>query len=301
MDWLISWLFIILIASLLIKIVSQMDHKPRNHQHKTKTHTEHVSPFRLTGVYNVGSVRSGEPEKIPEKAANALRFVCMSDTHNQAHVHQIPDGDFFIHSGDFTNTSTPEEIQQFITFLGTLPHKYKVVIAGNHDTLFDGPYFNKNWYTHWKSDSGCPEDLKTALISSCIYLEDEPVTIQGVNFYGSPRHTLTGWAFGGEEPELSQHWAKIPLDTDILITHGPPAKYGSFTKKPKGGLEDLGSTSLLSKVGEVKPVVHLFGHVHGQYGTYPAADIETLFINAANTERNRPIVFDLEYKDLNIL
>jgi len=45
--------------------------------------------------------------------------------------------DVLIHAGDLTNNGTVEEIQKQIDWLASLPHREKIVIAGNHDSYFD--------------------------------------------------------------------------------------------------------------------------------------------------------------------
>ena len=69
-----------------------------------------------------------------------MRFVCISDTHSQAHQMQykIPAADVLIHAGDFTVSGHLDEVQRFNDFLGSLDHiKHKIVIAGNHELSFD--------------------------------------------------------------------------------------------------------------------------------------------------------------------
>lgn len=73
---------------------------------------------------------------------NKVRIVCMSDTHSLTPYlkFEIPDGDIFIHAGDFTKCGKLDEVTDFNTWLGTLPHKHKIVIAGNHELSFDGTF-----------------------------------------------------------------------------------------------------------------------------------------------------------------
>ena len=68
-----------------------------------------------------------EPDKV--------RFVCMSDTHSLIRniMFDIPNGDVFIHAGDFTKCGQKDEVISFNKWLGSLPHKHKIVIAGNHE------------------------------------------------------------------------------------------------------------------------------------------------------------------------
>ena len=62
-----------------------------------------------------------------------------------------------------------EEIAKFNGWLGTLPHRYKILIAGNHDLLFE-------------TEPAFAEDL----ITNAVYLRDSSVTVGGIKFYGSP-------------------------------------------------------------------------------------------------------------------
>jgi predicted phosphodiesterase len=67
-----------------------------------------------------------------------VRVICISDTHGQHAALRVPDGDILIHAGDFmTYGNAPREIIDFNTWLGRQPHAHKIVIAGNHDRLFE--------------------------------------------------------------------------------------------------------------------------------------------------------------------
>ena len=64
----------------------------------------------------------------------------MSDTHDlhkNLDVSALPPADIFIHAGDFTQNSYRGEINRFIEFLDKLPYRHKIVIAGNHDFIYD--------------------------------------------------------------------------------------------------------------------------------------------------------------------
>lgn len=49
-----------------------------------------------------------------------VRFVCMSDTHSLIRNlnFDVPDGDVFIHAGDFTKCGQKEEVIEFNNWLG---------------------------------------------------------------------------------------------------------------------------------------------------------------------------------------
>lgn len=52
--------------------------------------------------------------------SNKVRFVCMSDTHSliQNIKFDVPDGDVFLHAGDFTKCGEKTEVEEFNKWLG---------------------------------------------------------------------------------------------------------------------------------------------------------------------------------------
>ncbi len=69
-----------------------------------------------------------------------IRILAMSDTHDlhkNLNIADLPPADIFIHAGDFTQNSYRGELNRFIAFLDALPYKHKIVIAGNHDFVYD--------------------------------------------------------------------------------------------------------------------------------------------------------------------
>lgn len=86
----------------------------------------------------------------------------------------------------------------------------------------------------------------------------------------------------------------IPSGTDVLITHHPPK--GILDSTSHHGYSN-GNLSLLKKVLQIKPKLHVFGHVHLRQGIFKNND--TTFINSAlvNDEEElifKPIYFNLE-------
>ena len=109
------------------------------------------------------------------------------------------------------------------------------------------------------------------------YLNDSGVTIEGIKFWGSPvTPWFHNWAFNRVGEEITKHWDLIPADTDVLITHGPPK--GILDETVHGRLH-VGCGHLLKKVLEIKPKVHVFGHIHEARGVHEEAGIK--FINAS--------------------
>lgn len=213
------------------------------------------------------------------KVSNMPSIVCISDTHGQHKQVSVPGGDILIHAGDICAWGDdPKEYTDFNAWLGTLPHKHKILIFGNHDVLGE-------------RNNG----LARSLITNATYLEDSGIKIEGLNFWGSPfTPEFCNWAFNVPRGELHKHWDLIPRNTDVLITHGPA--YGILdTVSPKGPY--LGDKELLAAVKRIKPQLHVSGHIHGGYGI----DIQhspTLFVNASVVNEaykvvNRPLVVNL--------
>ena len=65
-----------------------------------------------------------------------MKIVSLADTHGLHNHIDIPEGDVIIFAGDICATSRLESIKEFSLFLYSLPHKHKVVVAGNHDFPF---------------------------------------------------------------------------------------------------------------------------------------------------------------------
>lgn len=95
-----------------------------------------LSPLRaiIQSIYLFLLALRGAPFKPPHNKPK-IRVVCISDTHTN--IPTVPPGDLLIHSGDLTNEGTVKEIQAQLDWLHSLPHKHKILIAGNHDSYFD--------------------------------------------------------------------------------------------------------------------------------------------------------------------
>lgn len=202
-----------------------------------------------------------------------MRVVCISDTHERHRKVEVPDGDVLIHAGDFTMIGERKWIEDFNDWLGSLPHKHKIVIAGNHDF-------------------GMAEHA--ALLTNCTYLQDSGVEIEGIKFYGSPfTPTFGRWAFMLDRGKtILEKWLQIPEDTDVLITHTPP--YG-ILDRPMKTYNPCGCEDLAVVVKAIEPKLHVFGHIHGGYGEHIEG---THYVNASVSNEayqpvNAPIVTEI--------
>ncbi len=77
---------------------------------------------------------------------------------------------------------------------------------------------------------------------------------------------------------LKAKWDLIPNGTDVLMTHGPP--HGQLGGRVINGSIDAGCEELTIALARVKPIVHVYGHIHEGYGVYLSRD-GTACINGA--------------------
>lgn len=205
-----------------------------------------------------------------------MKIFAISDTHGRHEQVQIPEGtDMIIHAGDFSNVKSPalnhNEVNLFLIWLEQQPVKYKVIIAGNHDTSIESRFINK-------------EDFKNRNI---IYLEHELVEIEGIKIFGSPyTPEFCNWAFNRARNKLGRIWDSIPDDIDILITHGPPKGILDLASRDRHVSEHVGCSALLKRVLKIQPKIHIMGHLHNNEeninaGTFKLLNCKTIFANVS--------------------
>ena len=193
------------------------------------------------------------------------RIVCISDTHNHHEAVRLPPGDVLVHAGDVSGMGRPNEIEAFAKWLAVQPFAHKVLIAGNHDWLFE-------------RDNKLARSILTRCCPDAVYLQDSGVEIRGLHFWGSPwQPEFCQWAFNlNRGPELTRKWALIPTETDVLITHGPPQ---GILDRTLGG-EDAGCEALAAELSaRLRPRLHVFGHIHEGYGVLERGGLT--FVNAS--------------------
>lgn len=256
-----------------------------------------------------------------------VRFVLVSDTHScPSWDDDVPDGDVLIHAGDLTLGGTKEQIKMAYQQIKDMPHKVKLVVAGNHDLGLDREFVSKHADQLVKYETGLtPSDQaqlqrlwtsREATAAGIIFLNHEATTLtvrdRKFSVFGSPYSPeFFDWAY--MYPVTENIWGPaakstvmrpghgIPDNTEILITHGPP----------KGVLDEVvgagpvGCPFLLQRVAEVQPSLHVFGHIHEgaakglvrrKFGS--GSGRETIAVNAALLDEHyhlayRPTVIDL--------
>lgn len=220
-------------------------------------------------MQNLHSCRAVLPsEGWPDYPAlvTSARIVALADTHSRHANLKVPEGDVLIHAGDLSRMGTFQQLVDVAAWLCELPHPEKLVIAGNHDFLFERD-----------------PQLARSLFDGLIYLEDsEYTTAQGLRVWGSPwQPEFCGWAFNlPRGAPLDGKWQRMPRGLDILVTHGPP--YG-FGDRVYGG-ELVGCEDLLRHCREKKPRLHLYGHIHEDRGQWEEDGVRFVNVTTADSE-----------------
>jgi Icc-related predicted phosphoesterase len=210
-----------------------------------------------------------------------MKIIVFSDTHGSHGLLDLPiDGiDMAIFAGDAGTYKNPYSningILDFIEWYSKIPIKYKIWIAGNHDT---------------STEAGLVDARQLSEEKGLIYLEHETKYVNGIEIFGSPyTPTFYNWAYNVDRDKLRDYWNQIPVTTEILITHGPTYGIGKLGVVKSG--EDVGDEELTNIIKNTLNNLKftVFGHIHEGYGYHKEND--KLFINAS--------VLDLDYKLVN--
>lgn len=217
-----------------------------------------------------------------------MKICPISDTHHKHTLLKLPPSDevdTIIHAGDFS-TNFAKTFYSFLDWYSDLPYKNKILVAGNHDEYIFGVGY-QNIYEKCKA-------------VGVIYLQDSSVEIDGIKFHGSPwSNSFGSWVFMGDEDALNGHWSLIPDDTDVLITHGPAYGKGDLVNNSWSSDNHVGSKTLLKKLDELKSLkLHLYGHIHEDFGEHRAENQSFISYNASSfdyykAELNEPLVFEI--------
>lgn len=213
-----------------------------------------------------------------------MKIIAFSDIHGQQSeklTRWFDDNpaDLLIFAGDLQANQTNDYGVNFVDWVHQLPYKDKVLVFGNHD----GNYVHTLTRVIEKE------------YTDITFLNNGSIIIDDIKIFGSPHSVEYGsWWFMMKDNELEKLWKKIPDDTDILITHGPPFGILDYTCDNF----TTGSKTLLKRISELKNLkYHIFGHIHESYG------IKTIenktFMNVSLLDEkyrfiNNPVVIEYE-------
>jgi Icc-related predicted phosphoesterase len=199
-----------------------------------------------------------------------MKISLISDTHNAHEKLGTLSGEVLIHCGDMLNLFSPDadELENIDDWFGRQDFDLILCTGGNHDL-------------------GLQRRAKTVTnpFKNAVYLEDRSYVHEGIIFYGAPwTPELRGQAFFKDDAELGEKWSTIPADTDVLITHTPPAGVLDVSSR---GLK-LGCEHLAYALQRVSPRLHCFGHVHASSGVREVDG--TQFVNASSVNSQFELV-----------
>lgn len=193
-----------------------------------------------------------------------MRVVAVSDTHGRHARVEVPECDLLVHAGDLTRRGSRDETLEVLDWMTQQPAAHTVFVAGNHDLWAEAE----------------PERLLAESRARGLhYLCDSGTTLLGLQIWGSPiTPTFKRMAYNRDRgPQIQAHWAQIPANLDVLITHGPPR--GVCDRMFLG--MHVGCDDLLAQVQQRPPRLHLFGHIHEAHGEATLPNLPTRFVNAA--------------------
>lgn len=209
-----------------------------------------------------------------------MKIVAISDTHGLL-MQNIPECDVLCIAGDISPLKAQRNMPQmvswlrkrFITWAEEVPAEKIILVAGNHDFVFETVTEENNWRL---------EAIQSLNILSdkIKYLEDSSFTYKGKVFYGSPWVIgPAGWAFYDPTKKLDIIKQTMPMGVDVAIFH-QPMEWGSNGRVlqipfwmigqtyPSHMLTDealhpsYGSTALDDIIEYKAPKLVLTGHVH---------------------------------------
>ncbi len=183
-----------------------------------------------------------------------MRIVHISDTHGRWNKLNIPECDILISTGDYSFQGERWMVKDFHAWLSKQDAGYIISVQGNHET-----WVEKNF-----------SEAKAIAEEQCpgVYFVDEAlIEIEGIKIFCSAvTPWFYDWAWNKSPKELETYWERIPEGINILATHGPA--YGILDEVVRVDRSSydpprhVGCPSLLKRIQEIKPDIHLCGHIH---------------------------------------
>jgi Icc-related predicted phosphoesterase len=227
-----------------------------------------------------------------------MRLCFISDVHCKQNKVTVPECDILISCGDYSFKGEKHVVKDYHKWLNKQQAKHIVSINGNHELWVEQDFYA----------------AKAIAVEQCPrvhFIQGELVEIEGLKIYGDA-HTpyFFNWAWNAArdpveashtfKPLIKDIWDKIPNETQILVTHGPPMGIlDTVIEQHTGRYIHVGCKDLLNKVDTLPNLkVHGFGHLHLSGGKLYQRDDGKIFINAAICDDSykptrSPVVIDI--------
>lgn len=182
-----------------------------------------------------------------------MKIIAISDTHCKWNKLQIPECDILISAGDYSFRGEKHVVKDFHKWLSKQKAKHIISVQGNHELWVEENFLEAKQV----AEEACP---------GVHFIDEGLVEIEGIKIWGSAiTPFFCDWAWNRHPGEITKHWNRIPNDTNILITHGPPYDildktiYANGDPRP----EPLGCYQLMERIKQLKDLdLHFFGHIH---------------------------------------
>lgn len=186
-----------------------------------------------------------------------MKLVLISDTHGKWNKITVPECDVLISAGDYSFRGEQHMVKDFHKWMSKQPARYFISVQGNHEL--------------WVEQNFSLAQKMVETIDPRIYFIDEgSITIEGVNIHCSAiTPEFCNWAWNRKRgAQIKRHWDAIPDDTNVLVTHGPPAGILDVVyNRAMVPIERVGCHDLMNRINELKQLkLHVFGHIHGSSG-----------------------------------
>jgi Icc-related predicted phosphoesterase len=209
-----------------------------------------------------------------------VKVALTSDTHGRLPI--VEGVDAIIHAGDIGPDI--DAINWFKHLLYPWAKRMRVpvyVTPGNHDRIVER--FNV-------PSEGKPSNLHLRI--------DTLEHIFGVKVWFSPWSPIFfDWAYMADEDKLAKKYAKIPDDTQVIVSHSPPFGYGDLNQQKIR----CGSGALLYRMGQLSDLrLVVCGHIHEAFGSYNYNGIDVFnvsFMDAGYRPKNKPVIIEWPPKE----
>lgn len=242
---------------------------------------------KQNGSVNYCPLTGGKQQLTPEELAQvrpvgpdgraSTRVVCISDIHGMHDRLQLPPGDLLVVAGDllllsrhYSSSADEVKVADFVRWLARQPFRAAVVIAGNHDAVYERLGATR---VQEIFDAAAGEQRKLN------YLCDNACVAAGLKVYGSPVSHGKSANKAFQVRRGTNSFAAIPTGMDIVLTHQPSRT------------SDLHQALLRNQ-----PTLHVGGHVHEAYGTEVVGSclsVTACSVNGKYKPTNLPIVVDI--------
>lgn len=187
-----------------------------------------------------------------------MRLVAISDVHGKWKKLKIPTCDILISAGDYSFKGEPHMVKDFHAWLEVQDAGHIISVQGNHEL-----WVEKNFQE--------AKELAESVCPAVHFIDEGLVEIEGLKIWCSAiTPWFHDWAWNRHRgPEIKSHWDRIPDDTNIIVTHGPAYGILDLVVAANGDPQrNVGCVQLGKRIKEIKPDIHICGHIHSGHGEF---------------------------------